>query len=113
MLLHPTRNYMLVILKEPIKHPETDVLAVNLNRQDTVNIHKADNGFQLIVIQQFDGHLTNQSQLHCPLGAFDTYEECLDLFQKLVNALKTGDQIFDLRDDDQSVDLKNIDKPAI
>ncbi len=104
---------MLIILKEPIAFPETDFLAVNFNAFDTVNIHKDDNTFELIIIQHFDGHSSNQSQLHCPLGTFNTYEECLDLFQKLVYALKTGTHVFDLRDDGQSVDLKNMETPAI
>ena len=104
---------MLIILKEPIVFPDTDFLAVNFNSFDTVNITKSDDLYQLIIIQHFDGHSSNQSQLHCPLGAFDTYEECLDLFQKLVDALKAGVHVFDLRQDAQSVDLKNMDKPAV
>ena len=89
---------MLIILKEPIMHPETDVLAVNFNAFDTVNIHKVDiNEFRLIIIQQFDGYQTDQSQSHIPIGFFDSYEKCLDLFQELIEALQSGVQVFDLR----------------
>ena len=88
---------MLVILKEPIQNIEVDVLAVNLNAFDTINILKLDNKFQLVILKHFDGHFSNQSQVNCPLETFDTYKECLGLFQELLDALKTGEAIFDLR----------------
>lgn len=89
---------MLIILKEPITHAELDVLAVNFNRFDTVNIVKHDvNEFQLIIVQQFDGHQSDQSQLHCPLATLDSYEKCLDFFQYLADELQSGTQVVDLR----------------
>lgn len=89
---------MLIILKEPFIHPEIDVLAVNFNKFDTVNIHKVDvNEYRLIIIQQYDGHQSDQSQSHIPLASFDSYEKCLEFFAVLVDEFQTGVQVFDLR----------------
>lgn len=101
---------MLIILKEPIVTSETDVLAVNFESFDTVNITKTEEGFQLIVIQHFDGHQTPVSQLHCPLGTFDSYDECIDLFENLVSALQSGKAVLDLHPQrDVPIDLSLLD----
>ena len=98
---------MLIVLKEPIKTFDYDVLAVNLETFNVIVILNIENRFQLAILKYFDAHHSNQSNIHCILEAFDTYEQSLDFFQELVDALKTGEKIFDLRPRKTSTDAKN------
>ena len=88
---------MLVILKEPIKGAEYDTIAVNLKVADEIIVSKINNRFGLSILRHFDGHYSNQSFLPYTLDTFDAYEPCLELFQKLVDVLKSGQQVLDLR----------------
>ena len=103
---------MLVILKEPIKATDYDVLAVNLETFNVIVILNIDNKFQLAILKYFDGHFSNQSNMHCILEAFDTCKESLDFFQELIDALKTGEQIFDLRPRKTPADTKDQKKQS-
>ena len=95
---------MLVILKEPLKILDYEVLAVNLNIFDEIIISNLDNQFQIMIIKHFDVHFSSHSTLYRRLDTFDTLPECLDLFHKLMDALKTGEHVFDLSVSDQSAD---------
>lgn len=98
---------MLIVLKEPIKAFDYDVLAVNLETFNVIVILNIENRFQLAILKYFDAHHSNQSNIHCILEAFDTYEQSLDFFQELVDALKAGENIFDLRSRKTPTDAKN------
>ncbi len=88
---------MFVVLREPIKLPDHDILAVNVETLSMIVILHLDEAFQLAILKYFDAHFSNQSTLHCTLGIFDNPESCLNLFQEMIHALQNGDSIFDLR----------------
>jgi len=93
---------MLIILKEPLKVLDYEVVAVNFNTCDEIITSNLDNKFQLMIIKHFDGHFSNQSTLYRMLDIFDSHQECLDLFHKLIDALKTGERVFDLRSNEDT-----------
>ena len=101
---------MLIVLKEPIKAFDYDVLAVNLETFNVIVILNIENQFQLAILKYFDAHHSNQSNIHCILETFDSYQKCLDFFQELLDALNTGEAIFDLRPRKTSTDAKNKKK---
>lgn len=95
---------MLVIFKEPFKTERYDVLAVNLESYDEIIILKANNQFRLSMIKYYDAHFSNHSYLSRTLGTFDSHQNCLELLEKLVDALESGKKVFDLRVTDQDVE---------
>ena len=88
---------MLIVLKEPIKMPDHEVLAVNVETFSMIITSNFDGKYELAFAKYFDGHFSNQSSMRCTLGIFDTPEDCLNLFHEMLDALKTGDPMFDLR----------------
>ena len=105
---------MLVILKEPTEELEFNTVAVNINAFESIAIIKIDEVFQLVILKHFDGHFSNQSEIHHILDIFDTYKECLDLWYELLDALKAGDRVFDLRSaKNASSDLRNMTEPPV
>ena len=97
-------------MKEPIKAADYDVLAVNLETFNVIVILNIDNKFQLAILKYFDGRFSNQSNMHCILETFDTYDESLHFFQELIDALKAGNQVFDLRPRKTPTDAKSQKK---
>ena len=92
---------MLIIRKEPLKTEKYDVVAVNLNTIDEIIIIRNNNRFGLSVLKHHDGHFSNHSYLSHTLDNFDSYQSCLELLQKLCEALESGKKVFDLRVTDQ------------
>jgi hypothetical protein len=105
---------MLVILKEPIKAEDFDILACNIEAFDSIITYKSNNQFHLAIHKHFDGHFSNQSSVNCPINACESYQECLDFFQKIVDAINSGQQVFDLRSEtDRSSNLKDLTGPTV
>ena len=98
---------MWVILKEPLKNIDFEALAIHLETFNAIVILNLDNKFQLAILKYFDGHQSNQSNMHCLLASFDTYKRTQDFFQEIVDSLKTGDPIFDLRSHTDSGEKKS------
>lgn len=88
---------MWVILKEPFKSLDYEILAIHLESFNVIVILNLENKFQLAILKYFDAHHSNQSNIHCFFDVFDTHKQTQDFFQELMNALKNGDSIFDLR----------------
>ena len=88
---------MLVILKEPTEELDFNTVALNINAFESIAIIKIDEVFQLVILKHFDAHFSNQSEIHHILDIFNSYQECLDLWYELLDALKAGDHVFDLR----------------
>ena len=101
---------MWVILKETIKGPDYEILAINLETFNAISVINLDNKFQLVVMKYFDGHQSNQSNMHCLIEVFDTREQILSFFQEFVGALQDNKTIFDLRSRENSKDEKKPDK---
>ncbi len=57
---------MWVILKESIKG-DYETLAIHLETFNGISIMNLDKKFHLVVQKYFDGHQSNQSNMHCPL----------------------------------------------
>lgn len=88
---------MWVALKEPIKNIDFEAVAIHLETFNALVIFNLDNKFHLAVMKYFDGHQSNQSNMHCLLGFFDTYKQTQDCFQGVLVALQTGEKTLDLR----------------
>ena len=101
---------MLVILKEPINAGGFDFLAYNIEAFDSIITYEVDNLFYLAVNKHFDGHFSSQSNINCVIKACKSYQECLDFFQELIDAIHSGQQVFDLRD---SSNLKDSTMPIV
>ncbi len=83
--------------EEPRKGPEFDLLAVHLESFNAIAIFNFDKKYHLAMIKHFDGHFSNHSYMHCVFDVFDTYKQAQDFFQEMVESLKTGESVFDLR----------------
>ena len=88
---------MWVILKEPVKGIDYETLAIHLESFNAITIMSLDKKFHLVVQKYFDGHQSNQSNMHCILNAFDTYNETQDFFQEVLDLIHSGESVFDLR----------------
>ena len=91
---------MLLILPKPAEISGYHTLAVNLENYDEISISKNNetNLFTLAIIRQFDAHGSNQSTFFYVLGAFKSVENCLELFQRIIDALNAGKKTFELPD---------------
>ena len=69
---------------------------MNLKNYDEISIVKNNqtNLFNLELGRQFDGHGSNQSVSYYNLGIFQSAEDCLSLFQEIVDALNAGHKTF-------------------
>ena len=88
---------MLIIFKEPFKTERYDILAANLESYDEIIMLKTNNQFRLSVMKYYDAHFSNHSYLSHTMGTFDSHQSCLELLEKLVDALESGKKVFDLR----------------
>lgn len=88
---------MLIIFKEPFKTERYDVLAVNLESYDEIIVLKANNQFRLSMVKYYDAHFSNQSYLNHTMGIFESHKDCLEMLEKLAEALESGKKVFDLR----------------
>ena len=105
---------MLVILKEPIKATGFDILACNIEAFDSIIIYEVDNLFHLAANKHFDGHFSSQSSMNCLINTFKSYQESLDFFQQMIDAINSGQQVFDLRSGTEgSSNLKNLTGPIV
>ena len=102
---------MLVVLKEPIKYEGGEVLVVNITDYEDVRIFKGET-FQLVVHKYYDAHKTSMSALYAPLATFDTYKDCFACFEAIIDSLKCGEQVFDLREYNVPT-LDNIQSEAV
>ena len=84
---------MWVILKESIKG-DYETLAIHLETFNGISIMNLDKKFHLVVQKYFDRHQSNQSNMHCPLASFDTYNETQDFFQELIQIIHSGESVF-------------------
>ena len=103
---------MLVVLREPIVSDLVDICAVNVTSFDKIQINKLEQ-FGLVVLKTFDGHFSNHSSIGIPLAKFNSYDECMDLFNQLIEAMKSGDQVFDLREIEIPSQLQSADIPHV
>ena len=89
---------MLLLFPKPIEITGYHPLAINLENYDEVSIVKNNqtNLFSLDLGRQFDGHGSNQSVSYYSLGIFQSAEDCLQLFQEIVDALNSGSKTFAL-----------------
>lgn len=88
---------MLIVLKNPVKISFYEILAVDLQSFNMISVSQREKIFKLGILKLFDGHLSSHSDLNFVLGSFDSYKECLEFFQTLLDALKNGESVFDLR----------------
>ena len=93
---------MWVILKEPIKNIGYEALAIHLESFNAIAIVEIENEFQLVVQKYFDGHQSNQSNMHCLLCSFDTYKKAQAYFQVVIDAIHSGSSVFDCRSQEDS-----------
>lgn len=90
---------MLIVFPPPKDISDYHILAINIETIDQIitSKHMENNTFGLSVVKTFDGHQSNQSHTHFPLGVFKTSKDCLKLFQEIVDALKQDKKIFEIR----------------
>ena len=89
---------MLLLLPKPNEVIGYHPLAVNLQIYDEISISKdaETNLFRLDLAKLLDAHGSNQSVFHYTLGIFQSAEDCLQLFQEIVDALNSGSKTFEL-----------------
>ena len=89
---------MLIIFPKPAENSEYHTLAVNLETADEIIFFKHVDAdvFNLSIVKLFDAHNSNQSRWHYTLGTFETADDCLELFQNIVDALNDGQKTFEL-----------------
>ena len=104
---------MFIILKESAKSETQETLAVNFSTQDQIEIRQGENIFQLGFLQWHDAHLSSQSSLFTPIATFDSYKECMALFDQIIDAMKEGKQILDLRECGTSSILLSENIPTV
>lgn len=105
---------MLIILPKPAKITEYHTLAINLENYDEISISKNNetNLFTLSIIRQFDAHNSNHSAFFYMLGTFKTANDCLELFQNIVNALNDGQKTFEIPQGPLPVETEPSDQPG-
>ena len=83
---------MLIIFPKPVEGSEYHTLAVNLETIDEVIMFKHVDAdiFSLSILKLFDAHDSNQSRWHYTLGTFESADDCLGLFVKILDALNSG-----------------------
>ena len=101
---------MLLILEEPKKSEQLDILAINIFPQDNIVIHKISKTvFELGFYKTLDGHRSNHSALFHPIKAFKTHEEAMAFFDRIIAMVKAGENVFDLREEtDISAQLRDM-----
>ena len=103
---------MFVILQEPLKSETFETFAINISSQDAIGIEKTGNQFGLVILKHFDAHFSNQSTIHWCICRYDTYQDCLNLMNLLLEGLVSGATCFDLRQAEKSV-LQNENLPKV
>ena len=66
----------------------------------------------LVILKHFDAHFSNQSTIHWCICRYDTYQDCLNLMNLLLEGLVSGATCFDLRQAEKSV-LQNENLPKV
>ena len=89
---------MLLLFPKPEQVTAYHTLAVNLESYDEIFISKNNetNLFSLAIVRQFDAHGSNQSTFFYILGTFESVDDCIGLFQKIVDALNAGERTLEL-----------------
>ena len=89
---------MLLILPKPAKILGYHSLAVNLESYDEIIVNKNNetNLFHLALMKQFDGYGSSHSSSFYILSISQQEEDCLELFQNIVNALNSNQKTFKL-----------------
>ena len=83
---------MLIILPEPVDIGSYDMLAINLNSYDQISIQKRRDGFALVLLREF---APDQTKYYL-IAHQQTYEQVFVSFRLLVEALKRGEQVFEM-----------------
>ena len=86
---------MLIVLDKPSPKGE---LAVNTDAYEIFCIQKMDDAFKLVCQKSFDAYFSNRSSMFFVIYTFDSREKCLHLFRAIVEAIKSGEPVFDLSD---------------
>ena len=89
---------MLILFPKPKEITGYHILAVNLQRCDEISMSKdkETNLFHLTLIKTFDGHQSNQSAYFYTIGIFETQDNCLTLWQNLLDALNSDQKTFEI-----------------
>ena len=105
---------MLIILPKPAKITEYHTLAINLENYDEISISKNNetNLFTLSIIRQFDAHNSNHSAFFFMLGTFESADDCLELFQNIVDALNDGQKTFKIPQVPLPIEPASSDQPG-
>ncbi len=94
---------MLIILEHSYTRNEfIDTLAININNHDSIVVYKVkesnDKDAYCLGVQKFhDGKFSNDSETYYIFAGFHSKDDCLILFEKIISAIRSGKQIYDLR----------------
>lgn len=102
---------MLIISPKPAEISGHHPLAVNLESYDEILASKSNktNLFYLSLIKEFDGHRSSHSSHYYILGTFQSAEDCLAVFQNIVDALNSDQKTFELPESQLPVEPKPAD----
>ena len=73
-----------------IKIPDKKIVALNLNASDSVEIYEHRDKFVLRLSKQFEPPITVKTTIQ----TYSTYDQAFDAFQRMMDALASGEQVW-------------------
>ena len=104
---------MLIIPPAPMKFDPHTSLAANTVAWDSFVIRPLESNFQLSLYKVVDSQNNRLSEKYYPIAILETYEQCEQLFQDIVEAMENGDRVFRVRDYLEKNALQRDDLPKV
>ena len=104
---------MLIIPPEPLNWNEHTSLAANTGVWEGYVILPYEDNFQLSLHKRFYPQKSKPIDRYYPIALLKTKEQCKELFDSIVEAIKNGDKVFSVKEYLDKNVLKNADLPTV
>ena len=104
---------MLIIPKSPMDFKVHTSLAANTENWDSFVIRPLESKFVLSLYKVIDSQKNPISEKYYPIAIFETFDQCDQLFQAIVEAIEKGDRVFRVKIWLEQNALQNADLPKV